>query len=187
MIYWILLPKAEEGIIELNQCQVNNSWLEATYYIYPWDALQKSSSKATQTDIPRWWLGGCTDKIVEMIVWIAKFLILISSPATESCLIDSIIPAEKVYCLGLFFSRLFSVLPNYFLDLFCQLWKKWSKWKKFSFMGFLLSCLACFSLLIASKKVRSEVENLLQKPRWYSRVHLMNHFLTLLFIYFLVD
>ena len=36
MIYWILLPKAEEGFIELNQCQVNNSWLEATYYIYPW-------------------------------------------------------------------------------------------------------------------------------------------------------
>ena len=35
MIYWILLPKAEEGFIELNQCQVNNSWLKATYYIYP--------------------------------------------------------------------------------------------------------------------------------------------------------
>ena len=35
MIYWILLPKAEEGFIELDQCQVNNSWLEATYYIYP--------------------------------------------------------------------------------------------------------------------------------------------------------
>ena len=26
MIYWISLPKAEEGFIELNQCQVNNSW-----------------------------------------------------------------------------------------------------------------------------------------------------------------
>ena len=39
MIYWILLPKAEEGFIELNQCQVNNSWLEATYYIYPWVTL----------------------------------------------------------------------------------------------------------------------------------------------------
>ena len=36
MIYWILLPKAEEDFIELNQCQVNSSWLEATYYIYPW-------------------------------------------------------------------------------------------------------------------------------------------------------
>ena len=35
MIYWIILPKAEEGFIELNQCQVNNSWLKATYYIYP--------------------------------------------------------------------------------------------------------------------------------------------------------
>ena len=35
MIYWILLPKAEEGFIELNQCQVNSSWLEVTYYIYP--------------------------------------------------------------------------------------------------------------------------------------------------------
>ena len=34
-IYWILLPKAEAGFIELNQCQVNNSWLEATYYVYP--------------------------------------------------------------------------------------------------------------------------------------------------------
>lgn len=48
----------------------------------------------------------------------AKFLILISSPATESFLIDSIIPAEKVYCLGLFFSRLFSGLPKYFLRPF---------------------------------------------------------------------
>ena len=32
MIYWIILPKAEEGFIELNQCQVNNSWLEAVIY-----------------------------------------------------------------------------------------------------------------------------------------------------------
>ena len=37
MIYWILLHKAEEGFIKLNQCQVNNSWLEVTYYIYPWE------------------------------------------------------------------------------------------------------------------------------------------------------
>jgi len=36
MIYWILLHKAEEGFIELNQCQANSSWLEATYYTYPW-------------------------------------------------------------------------------------------------------------------------------------------------------
>ena len=35
MIYWILFPKAKEGFIELNQRQVNNPWLEATYYLYP--------------------------------------------------------------------------------------------------------------------------------------------------------
>ena len=35
-----LLPKAEGGLIELNQCQLNNSPLEATYYIYPCINLQ---------------------------------------------------------------------------------------------------------------------------------------------------
>ena len=45
MIYWILFPKAEEGFIEVNQWQVNNSWLEATYYIYPWQKLWVSVQK----------------------------------------------------------------------------------------------------------------------------------------------
>ena len=33
MIYLILPPKAEEGWIKPDQCQVNSTWLELTYYI----------------------------------------------------------------------------------------------------------------------------------------------------------
>ena len=33
MIYLILPPKAEEGWIKPDQCQVNSIWLELTYYI----------------------------------------------------------------------------------------------------------------------------------------------------------
>ena len=33
MIYSILPPKAEEGWIKPDQCQVNSTWLELTYYI----------------------------------------------------------------------------------------------------------------------------------------------------------
>ena len=33
MIYWILLPKAEDGCIKPYQCQVNSTCLELTYYI----------------------------------------------------------------------------------------------------------------------------------------------------------
>ena len=33
MIYWILLPKAEEGCIKPYHCQVNSTCLELTYYI----------------------------------------------------------------------------------------------------------------------------------------------------------
>ena len=33
MIYSILRPKAEEGWIKPDQCQVNSTWLELTYYI----------------------------------------------------------------------------------------------------------------------------------------------------------
>ena len=51
MIYWILLPKAEEGFIELNQCQVNNSWWEVTYYIYPWLLPYKKGTLAGFGDL----------------------------------------------------------------------------------------------------------------------------------------
>ena len=33
MIYLILPPKAEDGWIKQDQCQVNSTWLELTYYI----------------------------------------------------------------------------------------------------------------------------------------------------------
>ena len=33
MIYLILPPKAEEGWIKPDQCQVNRTWLEPIYYI----------------------------------------------------------------------------------------------------------------------------------------------------------
>ena len=33
MIYSILPPKAEEGWIKPDQCQVNSTWIELTYYI----------------------------------------------------------------------------------------------------------------------------------------------------------
>ena len=33
MIYLILPPKAEEGWIKPDQCQVYSTWLELTYYI----------------------------------------------------------------------------------------------------------------------------------------------------------
>ena len=33
MIYLILPPKADEGWIKPNPCQVNSTWLELTYYI----------------------------------------------------------------------------------------------------------------------------------------------------------
>ena len=33
MIYWILLPKAEDGCIKPYQCQVNSTCLELIYYI----------------------------------------------------------------------------------------------------------------------------------------------------------
>ena len=95
-----------------------------------------SSLKATKTDIARWWLEGCKDKCVEILIRIAKFLILISSPATESYLIDSIIPAEKVYCLGLFFSRLFSGLPKYFLRPFLSTLEEMIQMEKVFFYGF---------------------------------------------------
>ena len=44
MIYFILPPKAEKGWIKPDQCWVNSTWLELTYYIetlgltfLPWD------------------------------------------------------------------------------------------------------------------------------------------------------
>ena len=46
-----LLPMAEEGFIELNQCQVNNSWLEATCYIYPWLLPYKKGTLAGFGDL----------------------------------------------------------------------------------------------------------------------------------------
>ena len=33
MIYLILPPKAEEGRIKPDQCQVNSTWVELTYYM----------------------------------------------------------------------------------------------------------------------------------------------------------
>ena len=51
IICWILLPKAEEGFIELNQCQVNNSWWEVTYYIYPWLLPYKKGTLAGFGDL----------------------------------------------------------------------------------------------------------------------------------------
>ena len=47
-----LLPKAEEGFIELNQCQVNNLWSEATYCTYP---CNECSTRVSQT-FPQFYL-----------------------------------------------------------------------------------------------------------------------------------
>ena len=45
MIYSILPPKAEEGWIKPDQCQVNSTWIELTYYIETliWHTLNKTA------------------------------------------------------------------------------------------------------------------------------------------------
>ena len=59
----ILLPKAEEGFIELYQCQVNSSRLEATYCIYPWIVL---------SDLKKWPEGGnpANPKVHALDMWV---------------------------------------------------------------------------------------------------------------------
>ena len=46
MIYSISPWKAAKGHIMPGLCQVNNTWLEPTYYVYPWNRPQKSSPRA---------------------------------------------------------------------------------------------------------------------------------------------
>ena len=46
MIYSILPPKAEEGWIKPDQCQVNSTWLELTYYIETLGLLVKTASQS---------------------------------------------------------------------------------------------------------------------------------------------
>ena len=73
MIYWILLPKAEEGFIDLNICQINNSWLEATYYIYPCKFLGCQPLRPGQPKRSCSFGSYEQNRYVQLFTWLASF------------------------------------------------------------------------------------------------------------------
>ena len=91
MIYSISPWKAAKGHIMPGLCQVNNTWLEPTYYIYPWCAWSKIGSfLCHQKGRLKRGRKICKKKASQFLDFKHNPSIMLSLPITEATIINHI-------------------------------------------------------------------------------------------------